>query len=120
MWYNEKYNDLADQLSKGVLNEMKTRIETSNINKEKLELGEETERMKDFFEREIQRYKKRKQTTEDKAHLNGRMKMLETEVHRCQSELESVVESLEDLQTQNIKLIQGMRRIINKVNGAKR
>jgi hypothetical protein len=53
-------NDAA-QLSKGVLNEMKRRIQTSNIQKEKLQLKENTERMKQSFKREIKRYTKRKE-----------------------------------------------------------
>jgi len=52
----------AAQLSNGVLNEMKRRIQTSNIQKEKLQLGENTERMTQFFEREVKRYTKRKET----------------------------------------------------------
>ena len=52
----------AAQLSNGVLNEMKRRIQTSNIQKEKLQLGENTERMTQFFEREVRRYTKRKET----------------------------------------------------------
>ena len=39
---------------------MKKRILNSNIKKEKLQLDENTERMKDFFGREIERYQKRK------------------------------------------------------------
>ena len=39
---------------------MKRRITTSNIQKEKLQLNEDTDRMKAFFEREIKRYNHRK------------------------------------------------------------
>jgi hypothetical protein len=39
---------------------MKRRILSSNIQKEKLKLDESTERMKQFFKREIKRYTKRK------------------------------------------------------------
>ena len=60
MWWHPSLTILADQLSKGVLNEMKNRILTSNIQKEKLQLNEDTDRMKDFFTREIQRFNNRK------------------------------------------------------------
>ena len=53
---------LATKLSKGVLNEMKNRILTSNIQKENLQLNEDTDRMKDFFTREIQRFNNRKES----------------------------------------------------------
>jgi hypothetical protein len=59
-WWHEDMTNHAAQLSKGVLNEMKRRIQTSNIQKEELQLDENTERMKQFFEREIKRYTKRK------------------------------------------------------------
>jgi hypothetical protein len=64
-WWNQTMNELAIQLSKGILNEMKKRILTSNIKKEKLQLNEHTDRMKEFFQREIERYKKRKQKIVD-------------------------------------------------------
>ena len=54
-------SEYAEQLSKGVLNEMKNRILKSNIQKEKLQLNESTDRMKQFFEREIKRYQNRKE-----------------------------------------------------------
>ena len=57
---------LASQLSKGVLNEMKTRILTSNIKKEKLKLTDSSQSMKSFFEREHKRYETRKQNTKKK------------------------------------------------------
>ena len=59
-------SELAGQLSKGVLNEMKNRIVSSNIKKEKLVLGESTDRMKQFFEREVKRYENRKQIMKKK------------------------------------------------------
>ena len=45
-WWHDDMTSHAAQLSNGVLNEMKRRIQTSNIQKEKLQLGENTERMK--------------------------------------------------------------------------
>jgi hypothetical protein len=61
-WWHDDMTSHAAQLSNGVLNEMKRRIQTSNIQKEKLQLGENTERMTQFFEREVKRYTKRKET----------------------------------------------------------
>jgi hypothetical protein len=60
-WWHDDMASHAAQLSNGVLNEMKRRIQTSNIQKEKLQLGENTERMTQFFEREVKRYTKRKE-----------------------------------------------------------
>ena len=56
-------NDLASQLSAGILNEMKRRVTMSNINREKLTHAEDTSRMRDFFGREISRYERRKRGT---------------------------------------------------------
>jgi hypothetical protein len=61
-WWADNLAPLAAQLSTGVLREMKRRIETTNIRKEKLALNENTERMTAFFKAEIQRYQKRKET----------------------------------------------------------
>ena len=69
--------ELAVRLSKGVLTEMKRRIQTSNIQREKLELDEDTERMRQFFEREIMRYSKRKEATKLKqSDLKGIIRQL--------------------------------------------
>jgi hypothetical protein len=59
-WWHDNMSSLTAQLSNGVLNEMKRRIETSNIRKEKLSLDENSERMTAFFKAEINRYQKRK------------------------------------------------------------
>jgi hypothetical protein len=66
-WWHDSMSALASQLSKGVLNEMKTRILTSNIKKEKLKLtSDSSQSMKSFFEREHKRYETRKQNTKKK------------------------------------------------------
>jgi hypothetical protein len=59
-WWHAEMTSHAAQLSKGVLTEMKRRVQTSNIQKEKLQLNRNTERPKQFFERDIKRYTKRK------------------------------------------------------------
>ena len=67
-WWHPSMESLAAKLTTGVLNEMKRRIQTSNIRKEKLTLGEDTERMKNFFAREIARYSKRVHNVGAKKH----------------------------------------------------
>jgi hypothetical protein len=59
-WWHSEMNAFASKLPPGVLNEMKQRVLKSNIRKEKLALTENTQRMKEFFQREIDRYTKRK------------------------------------------------------------
>jgi hypothetical protein len=66
-WWHDEMSQYAEQVSKGVLNEMKRRIMTSNIQKEKLQLNESTDRMKQFFQREIKRYSTRKDNMKKKA-----------------------------------------------------
>ena len=65
-WWHDDLSPIAAQLSKGVLNDMKRRILTSKIHKEKLQLNESTERMKSFFERELKRYSHRMETLKQK------------------------------------------------------
>jgi hypothetical protein len=65
-WWHDDMSPYASQLSKGVLNEMRHRILTSNIQKEKLERTESTDRMKAFFKKEIVRYSKRKENLKKK------------------------------------------------------
>ena len=65
-WWHRSMSELAEQLSTGVLNEMRNRILSSHIKKEKLELGESTQRMREFFEREIKRYSTRKENMKKK------------------------------------------------------
>jgi hypothetical protein len=62
-WWHDNFTELAAQLSRGVLTEMKRRIQTSNIQREKLQLDEDSPNMRSFFEREIKRYNKRKEAT---------------------------------------------------------
>jgi hypothetical protein len=65
-WWHDDMSPLAAQLSNGVLNEMKRRIQTSNIRKHKVTLNASTERMTAFFNAEIRRYEKRKDTQKKK------------------------------------------------------
>jgi hypothetical protein len=62
-WWHDSMDELAAQLSKGVLAELKKRVLTSNIQREKLQLDEDSQNMRSFFEREIKRYTKRKEAT---------------------------------------------------------
>jgi hypothetical protein len=65
-WWHDDMSSLAEQLGKGALTEMYRRILTSNIQREKLKPDESTDRMRSFFDREIQRFQKRKQAAADK------------------------------------------------------
>lgn len=65
-WWHDDMSEKAAVLSTGVLNEMKRRIETTNIGKEKLTLNESSERMKVFFDKNIARYEKRLATMKKK------------------------------------------------------
>jgi len=66
-------SERAGQLSNGVLNEMRKRILTSNIQLEKLQLDENTQRMRDFFEREIATYSKRKQHVQEQKQDHSKL-----------------------------------------------
>jgi hypothetical protein len=87
-WWHQDMDMLANQLTKGVLNEMKKRITRSRIQNERLELNENTERMKAFFEREITRYNKRKQYMKKK-----NICLKDTKQHN--NEMEKFVEELQ-------------------------
>ena len=65
-WWHNDMSEIASQLSQGVLKEMKHRILTSNIQKEKLTLNESSPRMKAFFEKELIRYTNRKESLKQK------------------------------------------------------
>ena len=93
-WWNPEMNHLALQLPNGMLNEMRKRVLSGKIRNETLELDENTERMKQFFEREISRYNKRKD------HLNQRNK----KVSEMEIEIETLITDNEILKEENIKL----------------
>ena len=80
-WWNPEMNHLALQLPNGMLSEMRKRVLSGKIQNETLELDENTERMKQFFEREISRYNKRKD------HLNQRNK----KVNELEIEIETLI-----------------------------
>ena len=65
-WWADSMSPLASQLSNGVLNEMKHRVENTNIRKHKLHLDEDTAKMTAFFNAEIARYQKRKDNQKKK------------------------------------------------------
>ena len=76
-WWHDNLTGLAAQLSKGVLTEMKRRIQTSNIQREKLQLDKDSQSMRSFFDREIKRFSKRKEATRFKqADLKDIMRQL--------------------------------------------
>jgi hypothetical protein len=82
-WWHDNMSPLASQLSNGVLNEMKKRIETTNIRKHKLALDEDSERMTAFFNAEIARYEKRKDTQKKKQDKLDLFKRIIRELVDC-------------------------------------
>jgi hypothetical protein len=58
-WWHPDNDELMFQLSIGVQNELKHRIQHTNIKREKLQLDESSERMTQLLQREIARYNKR-------------------------------------------------------------
>jgi hypothetical protein len=59
-WWNDAFSDVAELLTKGVLNEMKKRILNTKIKGNKLTLDENTALMREFFQRELKRYQTRR------------------------------------------------------------
>ena len=86
-------NQYVQQLSKGILNEMKKRILNSNIKKEKLELNEDSQRMTEFFQREIERYNKRKSKQNNNQQELG---LLKAEIDRLKNDLKDKADECEE------------------------
>jgi len=83
-WWAPALKDLAAQLSRGPLNEMRKRILTTRIKGEKLKLDEDTERMREFFEREIKRANTRKE------NMRKRLNEQSDEVRKLTEENEKI------------------------------
>jgi len=98
-WWHADLNHLASQLSRGMLNDMKRRILTSNIKKEKLTLNENGERIKEFFEREISRYQRRQASLTAKkreiAQSQHTTKRLQTKLRYKEQECEQYKKIIE-------------------------
>ena len=86
-WWSPALNVLAEKLSQGCLNEMKRRILKSNIQKQKLKLNEDTQRMRDFFEREIKRHNNRKQKLTERKEQN---RLLQLKLQKAQQDIEEL------------------------------
>ena len=97
-WWHPTLNVLAEQLSKGCLNEMKRRIQTSNIKREKLKINEDSQRMREFFQREIKRHHKRKtklkQRQQNIQNFSIQLKHVQTQLQRTQTELKQKEDEL--------------------------
>ena len=116
-WWNPTLNTLASQLSRGILNEMKKRITTSNIRKEKLEPTEDSQRMKEFFSREIGRYERRKLTTRIK---QDQARTLATKIVAAEDKTTELTQELEKLKKKYSDLKAGycaQRNQIRKMEG---
>ena len=113
-WWSPAMNILADQLSKGVLNEMKKRILKSNIRKQRLTLDEDSKRMREFFEREIQRHNKKRANLKHKQRtLQSITKQLQ-EVQQALSKKDKELSEKEQLYTNQRKLNVEYKKIIKK------
>lgn len=116
-WWNPALNVFAEQLSKGVLNEMKKRIQTSNIKKEKLQLNEDTKRMREFFEREIERHNKRKaklkQKRDDIQNINKQLQNIQQQLQKTQTRLKQKEDELKHKETMFMKKERQYKKIID-------
>ena len=118
-WWHPALNVLAQQLSKGVLNEMKKRILGSNIKKEKLQLDEDSKRMRDFFEREIQRHNKRKQTLNQRRqnlqHITKQLQEVQQKLKKQDDELRQKETIFNKKERQYKKIIEQQMTILTKL-----
>ena len=112
-WWNPSMNQYAQQLSKGVLNEMKKRILNSNIKKQKLELNEDSQRMTEFFQREIERYNKRKSKQNN---CNQELGLLKTELDRLKNDLKEKENECEEAKNEFKELVKVTRRQKNIID----
>jgi len=87
-WWDNTFSNLAENLTVGVLNEMKKRILNTKIKGEKLELEENSTRMRQFFERETKRYENRKSNLIKKL-VNPENQALRTKVAQLRSQIDS-------------------------------
>jgi hypothetical protein len=77
-WWHSDNDDLTTQLSPGILNELQQRILHTNIQREKLQLNESSERIRQLFQREIQRYNKRMDAVQKKKKDLERINLYKT------------------------------------------
>jgi hypothetical protein len=85
-WWHTDNNDLALQLSVGIRNELKHRILHTNIKREKLQLDECSQRIRELFQREITRYTKRLEAAAKKQSDLGRVDLyrrIARRLHEC-------------------------------------
>ena len=115
-WWNPALNVLAGKLSKGVLNEMKKRIQSSNIKKEKLQLNEDTKRMRAFFQREIERHNKRKaklnQKRQNIQNISKQLQNIQQQLQKTQTRLKQKEDELKHKETIFIKKERQYKKII--------
>lgn len=96
VWWHPELNDVAELVPAAQRSEMKQRILSSNIRKEKLALNENTERMRDFFEREIRRYNNRRRGQGLKRQLRSDLFTAETTVEELKQQVASLQKELEE------------------------
>ena len=114
-WYHPAMEEMASKLSTGVLNEMKRRITTSNIKKEKLELNENTDRMRSFFERELSRYTKRKEALQQRSAVEEQLQTRISKLIDDNATLEMDKMAIERKNVELHKLVQRQFKLINQL-----
>jgi hypothetical protein len=114
-WWNFALRHLAERLPGSILSEMKQRIQRGRIQKQELQLNENTARMKAFFEREIDRYDKRKQHMMNRAKL---AKEQEVELEKLSKQLAHMTQVAARLTRQNktlLREVQVLRPVLKKM-----
>ena len=99
LWWNSKFDDLASQLPKSILMEMKDRILGSKIQKQKLELNDDSQHMADFFVKEVERYKKKLSKPDD-------LKL------KAETEIKEITEEHNTVMTRLANELAGLKEII--------
>ncbi|PRP72918.1 hypothetical protein PROFUN_16957, partial [Planoprotostelium fungivorum] len=60
-WWSSAYNDIVSQLPQSIVDCLKLRIQNTKIRGKKCELNEESDNLKELFEKELASYNNKKQ-----------------------------------------------------------
>lgn len=84
-WWNFAYNDIVSQLPQSIVDCLKHRIQNTKIRGKKCELNEESENLKELFERELTTYNNKKQCMEmnNKRYEERLQELLEEKERVC-------------------------------------
>jgi hypothetical protein len=118
-WWHVALKHLAEKLPISMLSEMKHRIQRGRIQKQQLELNENTARMKAFFGREIERYKKRKEYMSNRSQAWKRqqveIKELKRQVTECEKQFVQLTKNNEANKREIALLRPVMQKLIKRV-----